>query len=239
MNIISYGGGVQTAALLVLNAWGYVQPRATHAVFADTGSDLESTYQHINDTMRNYAKSQDIELVTVKTHLGPLHEFVANGKVVIPAYGDKGGMVHRRCTERWKIRPIRAWMRSQGAKESTVQIGISTDEAHRMKDSDVKWARNIFPLVDLGHSRQDCINLLKSEGLPIPPKSACWMCPYRRISEWNSMQLDTPLEFKKAVEFESTMEGLYLTAALQPLDIAVGKQHRLFQDDECGGYCWT
>ena len=47
MEIISLGGGVQSSALLILNALGRVNPRATHAVFADTGGECESPLDNV------------------------------------------------------------------------------------------------------------------------------------------------------------------------------------------------
>ena len=35
---------------------------------------------------------------------------------------------------------------------ATQAIGISTDEFHRAKDSDVNYLRNVFPLLDLGNA---------------------------------------------------------------------------------------
>jgi len=231
MEIISYGGGVQTVALLVLTVQGKVENPATHAVFADTGSELEATYEHI-DLMQSVSP-----IKVVRCEMGPLHEFVLAGNVVIPMYGDRGGMTYRICTDRWKITPIRHWLRAQGAKKATVQIGISIDEAHRMNDSPRKWITHRYPLVELGLSRQDCMNVIMDSGLPMPPRSACWMCPFRSHDEWVLMRHTD--EFRKAVELERTIEGLYLHDSRIPLDRAVGRQYTMLQDDECGGYCWT
>ena len=239
MNIISYGGGVQTVALIILNSWNHVQPKATHAVFADTGSEMPETLDHINNTMLNWSNSQGIPIEIVQSKLGPLHEYVEKGNAVMPMYGDKGGMTFRRCTDRWKITQVRRWLRSHGAKTATVQIGISLDEAHRMKDSPRKWITHSYPLVDMGYTRQDCINLIKDEGLPVPPRSACWMCPYRRLSEWKMMKLNNPREFNRAVELERKLDGLYLHSKRKPLDLIVGEQLAFPEEDECGGYCWT
>jgi len=234
VEIISYGGGVQTAALLVLNMNGEVSPAAATAVFSDTGSELAKTYEHVEMMARQYP----IEIV--RSELGPLHEFVIKeGKVPIPFRGDKGGMLYRRCTDRWKIQQVRRWLRDHGAEQATVQLGISTDEAHRMKDSPRKWITHRYPLIELGLSRADCMQVLRDEGLPIPPKSACFMCPFRKHSEWTRMKQEEPEEFEKAVDFEKHLEGLYIHPALQPLDKAVGDQYSFFEDDECGGYCWV
>ena len=237
MEMISYGGGVQTVALLVLNAQGKIENPAECAVFADTGSEMPATLDHVYSTMVLYGKENNIPIHTVKSENGPLHEYVMEGNAVIPMFGDRGGMIMRRCTHRWKIQPVRRWLRAQGVKSAVVQLGISIDEVQRAKDSNVKWAQNRYPLIELRLSRQDCINTIKEAGLPVPPRSACWMCPFRKHSEWTLMK-DTD-EFRKAVDLEKTLDGLYLHPSCVPLDRAIGDQYSMFQDDECGGYCWT
>jgi len=239
MNIIAYGGGVQSVALLILNALGEVEPRATSAVFADTGSEMPETLNHIHNEMRPWAKSCGIPIEIVRCENGPLHKYIAEGNIVIPAYGDRGGMVYRRCTDRWKIVPIKRWLRAHGAKTATLQLGISLDEFHRMSDSPLKWLTHLYPLVDKRITRQDCMNIIKREGLSVPPRSACWMCPYRSLSAWHMMKKNNPREFKKAVELEKTMDGLFLRSERRPLDTLIGEQATMFENDECGGYCWT
>src|SRR5205807_9516890 len=70
------------------------------------------------------------------------------------------------CTGEYKLKPLKAAVRALlGYPHPTrvprgvyadQAIGISTDEIHRAKDSDVNYTRNIFPLLDLGMSRTDC-----------------------------------------------------------------------------------
>lgn len=236
MEIISYGGGVQTAALLVLTVQGRVDNPATHAVFADTGSELQATYDHI-ELMFDYALGQGIGFEVVRTDKGSLHKWT--GEMMLPMYFANGGPYRRQCTYRWKISPIRKWLREQGAKEATAQIGISKEESHRMKAADVKWITHRWPLYELGLNRQDCINIIQQAGLPVPPKSSCFMCPYRKVSEWQKLRAETPEEFEKAVEYEKKIEGMYLCYKGKPLNQVIGMQETLFESEECGGYCWT
>jgi len=243
MNIISYGGGVQTAALLVLTTQGKIKNPATHYVFADTGSELQATYDHV-DLMFDYTSdylrpphTERIEFKVVRTDLGPLHEWC--GEMMLPMYFADGGFYRRQCTYRWKISPVRKWLREQGAKKATVQIGISKEESHRMKDANVKWITHRWPLYELGLNRQDCINIIQQAGLPVPPKSSCFMCPYRKVSEWHKLRAEAPAEFEKAVEYEKKQEGMYLCYKGKPLEQIIGMQETLFESEECGGYCWT
>ena len=41
-----------------------------------------------------------------------------------------------------------------------------------------------------------------SHDLPVPPKSACIGCPYRKPSEWLEMRNEAPDEFRGAIEFD-------------------------------------
>ena len=60
-------------------------------------------------------------------------------------------------------------------------LGISLDEARRMRDSDVKYMENRWPLVERYITRQMCINWLIEHDIPVPPKSACSFCPYQSL----------------------------------------------------------
>ena len=72
-------------------------------------------------------------------------------------------------------------------------IGISTDEAMRMKPSRDKYAVNEWPLIDLGMSRQDCLNWMAVKGYPLPPKSSCIGCPFHSNAEWRRIKADPEL----------------------------------------------
>jgi hypothetical protein len=75
-------------------------------------------------------------------------------------------------------------------------IGISLDEVHRAKDADVRYLRNVFPLLDLRMSRQDCLSFLAEHGSGETVKSACIGCPYSdnarlrwiRDTDWQAWQ---------------------------------------------------
>jgi hypothetical protein len=247
MQIISLGGGIQSSALVVLNALGKVDPPVTHAVFADTGAELPKTYEWLSDQLIPWMLEHGVEFHTVTDETyWPLDQWqVENKKILIPMYGGAtddyptGGMMRRQCTYKVKILPVRRWLRAQGAKQATVQLGISLDEGHRAKDSTVKWCVNRYPLIDLRLTRADCAAVLEEQGLPLPPKSACYMCPYRRKTGWEMMRENDPDVFEQAVEFERAFDNMFLYQSRIPLDQTIGQQLTLFEDDECGGYCWT
>jgi hypothetical protein len=164
----------------------------------------------------------------------------------------KNGMGRRQCTRTFKIEPIRRKLRELAKGERVVQwIGISADEIIRMKPSRDKWCDNIWPLVELGMTRADCLQWMVESGYPTPPRSACTYCPYHSDAEWLRLKNDEPTEFAAAVEFEHRLQQSYekatalratpfLHASRQPLSQVVfkpkPKQPSLF-GNECEGIC--
>jgi len=106
------------------------------------------------------------------------------------------------------MKPLDAWLELQADPLVVQWIGISTDEASRMKESHVDYVKNIWPLIDANISRQDCLNWMKEKGFPKPPRSACVFCPYHSDHEWLRLQTEEPEEFKRAIRFEKEYQRL-------------------------------
>lgn len=53
--------------------------------------------------------------------------------------------------------------------------------------------------------RSDCIAWWVKKGLPIPPRSSCVGCPYRRNNEWEWLKENSPEDFKDAVFFDNAI----------------------------------
>lgn len=121
--------------------------------------------------------------------------------------GDNSGMLRRQCTYRWKIQPMRRWLRSQGVTQAEQWLGITRDEIERAKDSDVKWIIHRFPLLEKSMTRQDCIIWLRSHSLPVPPKSSCVFCPYHRRATWVEMKNADGPDWKTAVEVDEAIRN--------------------------------
>lgn len=124
------------------------------------------------------------------------------------------GILGRSCTMDYKVAPLIKKARTlcgwkRGEKRSLVKmwIGISIDEAHRMKPSRELWIENTFPLIDAGMNRQDCLNWMKKNGFPEPPRSACVFCPFHSDSEWRRLKTESPKEFEIAVEIERKLQN--------------------------------
>jgi len=105
------------------------------------------------------------------------------------------------------IQAMRGVSNLSQAKAKVIQwIGISEDEASRMKPSRQKWMDNRWPLIEARMTRSDCISWLKKHKFPEAPRSACVFCPYHDDAEWQRLKSDEPLEFERAVEYEKRLQ---------------------------------
>ena len=123
--------------------------------------------------------------------------------------GDRA-MGRRQCTREFKIEPLTKKYRElvglasrQRAKGILCEtfIGISTDEALRMKPSREPWNVHRWPLIEKGMARHDCLNWMERKGYPMPPKSSCIGCPYHSDHEWRAIKAD-PEAWADALEID-------------------------------------
>jgi hypothetical protein len=113
----------------------------------------------------------------------------------------------------------------------TVGIGISTDEWHRAKRVKCpEWKQIEYPLLDMGISRENCYQIIEDAGLPRPPWSSCWFCPFHSTERWREIKHDTPALFVKAGKMEDVInqrrkmlgkDNVYLHRSLKPLMQAI------------------
>ncbi len=255
---LSFGAGVQSTALLVMSALGdHSVPRADVAIFADTGDEPAWVYEQV-EAMRAWSH---IPVVIVSVgHLSA--DVIARQRgerqsaPAIPAYTSREDgsmtMLQRHCTRDYKVRPIIRHVRKMVGKRRVARavglIGISLDEASRMKDAPEQWITNRWPLIDARLTRADCLAYLSSKGFAAPLKSACRFCPYHDDNYWRAMKEKAPVEFEAAAVVDDgirnmTRSGIprpvFLHRSLRPLREAVFKDDTppLFADLECEGMC--
>jgi hypothetical protein len=169
------------------------------------------------------------------------------------------GMIRRQCTADYKIVPIRrkvrellgiAGRRSPGSPIAEQWIGISMDEALRMKPSFETWQVNRWPLIELGMTRQDCLRWLERHDYPIPPKSACIGCPFHSDAAWRHLRDHDPEAWDDAVVVDAAIRTgfrgirgeLYLHRSAAPLgeaDLTTEADHGQLDlwQNECEGMC--
>lgn len=237
-------------------------------LFCNVGDDSEhpATLQYVREVAMPYARDHGIDLIE-------LHRVKRTGEtetlyqqltrtdsrsIGIPVRMYNGAPGNRSCTADFKIKVVDRWLREHGGKAHGAQvgIGISLDEFQRMKPNldpaTRDWKENKFPLIDLRMSRQDCINVIEKSGLPVPPKSSCYFCPFHSLTKWQEMRINEPDLFQKSCELETMMnerravlgkDKVWFSGKLKPLEKATTdlEQKNLFEDDEIGcdsGYCF-
>ena len=256
---LSLGWGVQSWTIAAMIALGELPP-IDAAIHADTTHESTSTYEHARKSTP-WLGEHGLTVITVSAGNTNLSEGQTKTGIFIPAItvdrktGNKG-MLSRQCTERWKIRPIRTKLREllgHRPRPGSVQaiIGISLDEWHRMRTSDVKYIENTYPLVDLRMTRQDCVAWLQAHDLAIPSKSSCTFCPYHSASHWSNLKRQGGPDWQYAVATDKAIRQgrpdhrLYVHRSGLPLEEAVripedyGAQ-QLELDIPCdGGVCFN
>lgn len=241
-SIIAQGGGVQSTALLVLSAQGKIDFR-TH-LFCNTGDDSEhpDTLAYVRNVSMPFAAANGLEFHELRREWKDgrqrtLRQHVLASKgVTIPMRGAlTGAPMSRGCTVDFKINVMSKWLRAHGATEAnpaTVGIGISVDEIQRAKSGMTNPRENrVYPLLDLGLRRIDCYQIISDAGLPRPPKSSCYFCPFHRPQVWAEMRRDRPDLFEKAAQFEHAVRAKevalghpapFLTGLGRPIREAIG-----------------
>lgn len=207
VRVLSLGAGVQSSTLALLFEMGKLENPPDFAVFADTQREPTAVYRYL-------------DILTKRVKSFPIH---------VTTYGDLGadpsmmpwflkhedqktmGMSQRRCTNYYKTHEVYRCIRKKlgyRPRQKTkhvveIILGISTDEVGRRREARLNWQRHRYPLIDeINYSRKDCLNFYKQVGLPTPPRSACYFCPYRKNIDWQEMKTHHPKEFEKACLYD-------------------------------------
>jgi hypothetical protein len=264
LRVLSLGAGVQSTTLALMAAHGEIEP-PDRAIFADTQSEPAAVYTHLRWLISDNVLPFPVHIVTAGNLRNQIVAGMLNGSSRIdghpPFFSPPGGMIHRQCTHDFKIVPLRKKIRelagikqrSSGPKQPVVTliIGISRDEAHRMRSPDFRWIKNEYPLVDRGITRRDCLRWLFEHGYPRPRKSACFFCPYQSNAEWDDLRKHDWVAWDEAVQIDALIRPgsshkakgaeWYLHRSLRPLAEALLTPMDEGQPDlfgnECEGMC--
>lgn len=266
LRVLSLGAGVQSTTLALMAAHGEIEPPDC-AIFADTQAEPAAVYEHLQWLMSAGVLPFPVHVVTRSSLLADLYDPRGGptGGARPPFYAvtDAGaaGPLQRQCTTKYKIDPIRRKVREllglqpgQRAPRTRVVeqwIGISTDEAHRMKPSRDRFIANRWPLIERRMSRWDCLRWLERHDYRRPPKSACTFCPYRNDVGWREMRDTAPADWQQAVEIDRHIRRhmprvkkseIYIHRSLQPLEeVDLRNADERGQPDlfgsECEGMC--
>lgn len=248
--------------MALMAAAGEITPMPDAAIFADTQAEPASVYKWLDwlvtqlpfDVYR--VTKGDLDAVATTVRISRDANVYTKGAV--PAYirdDETGeiGLLNRQCTAQFKIQAIESQANRLRAKGPvTAWIGISVDEAHRMKPSRKDYVTNRWPLIERGLTRTDCLEWMKAKGYPTPPRSSCVFCPYHNDREWYELKTFDPESFEKAVIFERRFSkavsltrtksgGTFLHRSCVPLDQIDFSRVEIEQPNafgnECEGVC--
>lgn len=189
--MLAYGLGVDSTAVLVgLHQRGI---RPDSVLFADTKSEKRETYAYL-PVIQEWLARVGFPPVTVVEYLvknfkhwppyrGLGENCLTNGTLPSLAFGFKS------CSLKWKVQPQNAWTDEWQpaidcwAAGGRVRKMIGYDNgakdrkrySHAVGVEDPKYDY-WYPLIDWGLDRNGCKDLIRSAGLPVPPKSACYFC---------------------------------------------------------------
>lgn len=218
LRVISLGAGVQSTTMALMAARGELTPMPDCAIFADTGAEPMGVYRHLDWL------EKELPYRVYRVSAGNLRDEIVGAMAGTnrmdarpPFFTRSGGMLHRQCTQDYKILPITKKVReliglkkgARGPSEPVVEqwIGISSDEAIRMKPSRLSFIQHRWPLIEAGMHRQHCLTWCEERQYPKPAKSACTFCPYTDNARWRDMKANDPVSFADAVAIDKIIRG--------------------------------
>lgn len=239
--VISFGGGVNSAAMILgMHERGL---RPDLILFADTGAEKPETYDFLGLMGQFTAREMGLDVITVRasTKTDESLEKSCLRLEHLPSivYGS------RTCSQRWKLQPCEKyenhWPLAQAAwaAGSLVRkaVGIDAGELRRAKEFIDKKYRVVYPLIEWGWSREECVACIKRMGLPVPVKSACFYCPSSKKSEVIHLKNKHPDLFDRAVKMEQAaaskllnIKGLGRHWSWESLGLADEAQFKMFPE---------
>ena len=202
--VVSYGGGVNSSAMLVEMHKRGIRPDL--CIFADTGGERPETMDALLK-MSEWNKAHGLPEIVVVREKETLEENCLRGKRLPSiAYGFKS------CSEHWKARPCNRYLKTWLTKgeEYTMAIGYDAGEERRMRESDDGGRNNWYPLIEWKLWRDDCEEICRAESLPVV-KSSCFFCPSMKKHEIYSLKKDHPDLAARAVAMENNAELITLS----------------------------
>jgi len=207
--IVSYGGGLNSAAVLVALKLADEIPHAI--VFCDTGGERPSTYESVTVVSSIVQAWGFPPILTIKREGETLEENCLRGeRLPSVAYGFKS------CSVKWKQDPFvkwfKAWRKSNMFDSYTVCFGFDADEERRVRQPDPKNGYlNRFPLIEAGWDRNECKSKCADVLGHVPKKSACFFCPNSKRREVLELKKLYPELMERALFMEDNAKETNIT----------------------------
>lgn len=254
--LLSYGGGVQSVTMAMLVANGKLD-KPDAIIMADTGREKSSTWEYLERYVRPALAKIGMSVEIAPHSLSKVDLLsLGTGRILMPMYttqapdvmpeaqytdqtGRKISKLPTYCSVEWKRRVVDRYLFKAYGKRSTqatTWFGFSLDEQNRMLSNPDKKA--YYPLIQrFPLTRDDCKRYIIDCGLPLPQKSACWMCPHLNDQEWLEMKNSHPADFEKAVRLESELQAIDPDVWLHKTATPLSEVQFIETEDELESQC--
>jgi hypothetical protein len=202
--IVADGMGVDSTAMLEGMRQRGIRPDAI--LFADTGAEKPKTYAYL-PVRQEWLRAVGFPSLTIVKYAAsnfknwPAYHTIdencfTNGTLPSIAFGFQ----RKSCSIKWKIAPQEKWTKAWqpavdcwsagGRVRKAIGYDASPSDsrryAHAEGHTDESYEYDYF-LRDWGWDRAACIEAIDRAGLPIPVKSACFMCPASKPPELSEL----------------------------------------------------
>ena len=254
IRILSLGAGTQSSALALMYENGELPNPPDYAIFADTEAEPPEVTKWLKKLQTQITKFP----ILTRSRGNLVEDTLSEGRSsAIPFFmlnpdGSKG-MGKRQCTADYKInvvykaiREILGYKPRQKMRHTVDMImGISIDEPDRIALPRQRWQRNEYPLIDKKIDRKQCIEYVERLGLGTPPRSACFMCPFRSNKEWGEMKKTNPELFERACQYDEAIRVTrgfkatqFVHSSRTPLrNVKLDNDSMDYFANECQGMC--
>lgn len=182
--IVAFSGGKDSTAMaLRLAELG----ESFTLLFTETGNEIPALHDHI----ANVVERTGARLVR------PPNKSLAEW---IEFYNALPNWRMRWCTRQIKIEPCIAYLLRRPG--STLHVGLRADEEER-EGLYGPYATYRYPLREWGWGVEDVVAYNESQGVSVPDRTDCAVCPYQRLGEWYRLWRDHPEHWAQGEAWEA------------------------------------
>ena len=190
MNIVAYGGGVNSTAMCI----GLYERKIKvgHILFADTGGERPEVYDAV-EKFSKWLVDHGMPAIATVRHVNKAgapvsleQECLNSGTLPSLAYGFKTcSLKHKKAPQDKYVNSLpeaKAVWKSGG--KVTKFIGYDADEERRAKIREDEKYLLRYPLIEWGWGRPECLSAIRRAKLACEwPKSSCFFCPAMKKHE--------------------------------------------------------
>lgn len=234
---VAFGMGVDSMAMLIGMHHRGIRPDVI--TFAMTGSEKRATYEYVPHALK-WLKAVDFPGLTVvfkrvkRFKYGPYQTLEGNclRNRTLPSISF---LFRKGCSIKWKAEPQEAYL----TRHWGPGIGSLLDGPKMRRfigyDAGPKDARRggvgasdafdyEYPLREWGWDREKCKEIILAEGLPLPPKSACYFCAVSKPEELLALAESDPDLLGRAILMErNAQDNLDKIEGLWAMEGKMGK----------------